>query len=747
MCRHFILVICGPPCSGKSELLKCLSAARGDFRCFEMDTVRKTILPGPLNGKPLRNAAYRVMHFQGARELLKERSVVFSATYMPKEHRAEVAAMAARLNVPLYVVQCICPTNVALQRFSHRDLAEHAATDLTTEKVRRLVERYKPFDEAVLLDSSRCSDLLESTLQYVEKCCGVDPIRWANHSYQPDPGEEGHSGSSKIVPDPLKLSGSSPSKARTRLNVYKLGTFVIIVLGLLGAQPIFPMLAGIFPATHRLWNVFLVSLVAWDEYLRSLGPVRWVVLFLLALSLGLSLKGGATVAIKFWNLLIRLVNGMNAWVKVAFLTLASSMAIAVYWSLLHALNIFFAGDELLIKWLAWGTFLFAGGSIYIIFDAYRSLRTESVVKEQEVVEAMETSRYSANEVRPTDVEVFHAYRWRLKSEEISRMPMPGVPIYFLIPPAKAISFCTLAQKQKDSGSVLTSEAAAVGLDWNGFLKWRTRAVQKRYYQGSSNEVGLRCLALNEQQRRTGVCTVVCAASRYSDYLCREHVVNLVAPGILPDMRRLFEGHDWDAGELSLREPSHCSKRYSMHISVTGLLMSADGYFILQRRSGHVGHGIGSMAGSLNGAVQDGESNLRDAALRELWEETGIKREDISVDTVGNLACGVPGFDIPFLAAAYNLRYGRDLNFYCCFKTKLTASQITLQPTRPRDAWELDHLVFLHCSQVSVSIIEAGGLDRLLPERGRHLLGALYAWAVYAGGGGILPAQGNSLLQK
>lgn len=47
--------------------------------------------------------------------------------------------------------------------------------------------------------------------------------------------------------------------------------------------------------------------------------------------------------------------------------------------------------------------------------------------------------------------------------------------------------------------------------------------------------------------------------------------------------------------------------------------------------------------------------------------------------------GVPPFDRPFIAAAYNLRYGRDLNFYCCYRTKLTTDQIAGRKASPRDA--------------------------------------------------------------
>jgi hypothetical protein len=89
------------------------------------------------------------------------------------------------------------------------------------------------------------------------------------------------------------------------------------------------------------------------------------------------------------------------------------------------------------------------------------------------------------------------------------------------------------------------------------------------------------------------------------------------------------------------------------------------------------------------------------------------------------------FKRPFIAAASNLRYGRDLNFYCCFRTHLRAEDIGVQRRKARDRWEVANLVFLRRNCVSVRAIRSGQLGRNLSKRARHLVGALYAWAVYA----------------
>jgi hypothetical protein len=229
-------------------------------------------------------------------------------------------------------------------------------------------------------------------------------------------------------------------------------------------------------------------------------------------------------------------------------------------------------------------------------------------------------------------------------------------------------------------------------------------------------------------------------------MCREQAVNLLAPGSLPDMRSLLEGEDWDTGRLDLSVPKS-AERYSMQMSVTGLILTDDDYFILQRRSNAVGHGLGSLAGSVNGGAHHGKDgtwmrrlaiklnvtglqrwNLRCSALRETREEIGLR--DKTFAKLAEARNGVPPFDRPFIGAGYNLRYGRDLNFYCCFRTTLKAGEIASQRRYAKDKWEVENLVFLHRSRVSVDAIKSGDLSRELSKPARHLTGALYAWAVY-----------------
>lgn len=305
------------------------------------------------------------------------------------------------------------------------------------------------------------------------------------------------------------------------------------------------------------------------------------------------------------------------------------------------------------------------------------------------------------------------------------------------------------------------------MDWNGFVMWRQKERREEYAMTYSHEYGLRCVGL-DNQKPDDTCIINAAKCTYDEYVSTELAVNFCAPGSLPDMRRLFEGESWDDGNLDLLNVAESARRYSMRVSVTGLVLTDDDYFILQRRSAVVGHGLGSLAGAVNGAADyyadccdwdnlkwllQGKAyaavpysfhewisrlelggprrwDLAKSALREVREEIGL------LDTVfyksNQEERGVPPFKRPFIAAAYNLRYGRDLNFYCCFRTLLKSEEISAQRKNARDRWEVEDLVFLHRDEVTMQAIISGALERILPNRARHLLGALYAWAVYAG---------------
>lgn len=722
----FLLVVCGPPCSGKSFLHDALKSSRTDIQYYEMDDIRLRILKGPLNDKPRRSAAYRVMHHLATVDLLNGRSVAVGATYLPAEQRAELASIAQRSRVDLFVVQCICSPEEAVKRFQRRS-STHAGSDLTAVRVKELTEQYERFDGALLINTDSPSDHVGAVEAYINGETPVDAIQWARHDYQrrSEPKKFGPtaSGTENL---PVKLSESSVRAARkvTRRYLY-LSIGVTIFIGV-----------GILPVLYKVgWAIIPSTVSSWPNH--------------------------------------------GTWSNKSVEVLSS-----VFWRLVDQVQIHSFVD---IASLATFCFVIAGlGSLLI---EHRQQVKHATSEARRIYSAGQTPRYSSFPTGiPSDTELYHLYRCRLPENQKERMPLIDVPLFFEALPSRALSFSTKVTGIKDpEDSSLPGDAAQFGMDWNGFVQWRKMVRRNEYPLTYSHEYGIKCVGLSVDHTKE-LCQLDGAKCTYDEYVSKELAVNLLSPGTLPDLRRLLEGATWDSENRLSMDIAESARRYSMRLSVTGLVLTADDYFVLQRRSGAVGHGLGSLAGAVNGAadfysdrvgvcrvwgwligklfahlpnwlydppnwVQKGidcvelpisllqrittmipftflKWDLRKSALREIKEEIGLRRWHFW--RLKNKEVGSPPVRKPFLGAAYNLRYGRDLNFYCCFRTKLQSQEISNRRKWARDAWEVESLVFLHGDLVTVKSIESGALDRLLPERARHLLGALYCWAIYAG---------------
>ena len=135
-----LLIVAGPPCSGKSTLARLIETQFGIGR-LQVDHVLSTLIPDSTRERSDRDVAYRAMHML-ARELLgRGHAISLDATYGTRMHRQAIEALVADLAVPLFLIECHVSPDTAAARFNAR--RDHPALDLTEERVRDLARRYQ----------------------------------------------------------------------------------------------------------------------------------------------------------------------------------------------------------------------------------------------------------------------------------------------------------------------------------------------------------------------------------------------------------------------------------------------------------------------------------------------------------------------------------------------------------------------------------------------------------------------------
>jgi predicted kinase len=134
-----LLVLAGPPCSGKSTLAGSIQTSFG-INLLQADRILSNLIPDSQRSKSDRAVAYRAMHML-AEELLRcARSVVLDATYGLSVHRKAVETLVTNLAAPLYLIECHVSPDTAVTRFRNRP--DYPASDLTEARVRDLAQRY-----------------------------------------------------------------------------------------------------------------------------------------------------------------------------------------------------------------------------------------------------------------------------------------------------------------------------------------------------------------------------------------------------------------------------------------------------------------------------------------------------------------------------------------------------------------------------------------------------------------------------
>lgn len=148
-----LIVVSGPPCSGKSTLSRRLADSLAST-VLDVDEIRKEVLPDSDQRQEDRNTAYRCMHYM-ARTLLAAgaKEVILAATYLRPEPRQWLSALARGSAAQVLRVVCHVDSATAADRFRTR-MPTHAAIDLTDESVRQQARDYD-YSAGLVVDSTK----------------------------------------------------------------------------------------------------------------------------------------------------------------------------------------------------------------------------------------------------------------------------------------------------------------------------------------------------------------------------------------------------------------------------------------------------------------------------------------------------------------------------------------------------------------------------------------------------------------
>jgi predicted kinase len=146
-----LIVLAGPPCSGKSTVAEEL-ARRLDIPHLSMDATRRRILPGAAHTRADREVAYRAMHFAAELLLRNGGRAILDAPYGHAEDRAELSRIVDASRARLCLVEFRVSPETAVRRLRQRG-PDPERPDLTGAIVAQAARDYPYTDSGLVIDT------------------------------------------------------------------------------------------------------------------------------------------------------------------------------------------------------------------------------------------------------------------------------------------------------------------------------------------------------------------------------------------------------------------------------------------------------------------------------------------------------------------------------------------------------------------------------------------------------------------
>jgi predicted kinase len=154
--RPPLVVVCGPPCSGKTTLASKLHGETG-LVYLAIDSILQRIVPGSSFDQADRDLAYRILGFSVEQLLLARIGVIVDATFTRAPHLENLEVLARKCNARLFLVECRIDVAIAIKRFQDRG-GKHPAVDLDEARVEQQNQSYPYKSKGLTLDTSRQID-------------------------------------------------------------------------------------------------------------------------------------------------------------------------------------------------------------------------------------------------------------------------------------------------------------------------------------------------------------------------------------------------------------------------------------------------------------------------------------------------------------------------------------------------------------------------------------------------------------